>query len=188
MGETAKKMANVFSKVYTIEKSEVIFQKASKILSNFPNVNLICGDSREVLKEILEKEDDILFWLDAHCSGGETYGKNDECPLIDELNIIFQKNKNYCLLIDDARLFLCPPPVPHDYKKWPTIKEILNVIPDDKQVIIFEDVIFIYPEEIDEIFRKSIQKKTTKEWQQSNITFLKAMKIAIKALFKGKLI
>ncbi|MGC9123827.1 MAG: hypothetical protein ACP5IB_07170 [Thermoplasmata archaeon] len=93
MGETAKKMANVFSKVYTIEKSEVFFQKASKNLSNFPNVNLICGDSREVLKEIFEKEDDILFWLDAHWSGGETYGENDECPLIDELNIIFQKKQ-----------------------------------------------------------------------------------------------
>ena len=35
-------------------------------------------------------------------------------PLLSELNIIFEKSKsNHAILIDDARLFMAPPPKPY---------------------------------------------------------------------------
>jgi hypothetical protein len=78
---------------------------------------LIYGDSREELGPIIEREDNILFWLDAHWSGGETYGESDQCPLIKELEVIFRysKEKNFAILIDDVRLFLAPPPSTYDF-------------------------------------------------------------------------
>jgi len=78
-----------------------------------------------------------LFWLDAHWSGGDTYGENDECPLMDELKIIFQYRKNYVILIDDARLFMAPPPKPHKIENWPSIKEIVNILPYEWDLIIY---------------------------------------------------
>ncbi|GLI54160.1 hypothetical protein [Thermodesulfovibrio yellowstonii] len=94
-GETAKRMSKFFKKVYTIEKSDVMYDIAKENLKGILNVTMLKGDSREHLAEILNNNDNILFWLDAHWSGGETYGEEDECPLIEELNIIFRYPKNY---------------------------------------------------------------------------------------------
>lgn len=110
MGYTAKRMSRIFKKVITIEMSDKMYNVACNNLKDVENVELIKGDSREILNTLLDKLDNVLFWLDAHYSGGETYGKNDECPLVKELEIIFSKKlKNFVILIDDARLFLAPP-------------------------------------------------------------------------------
>ena len=48
----------------------------------------------------------ILFWLDGHFSGVGTGGGDDICPIINELRLIAQSNRNdHCILIDDARCF-----------------------------------------------------------------------------------
>lgn len=136
-------MSHKFKKVYTIEKSDIMYQKAQENINNITNVILLKGDSREHLPNILDKNENILFWLDAHWSGGDTHGKDDECPLMEELKIIFSYSKNYVIFIDDARLFLAPPPYPHNFRNWPSIKEIVNLIPYGKEITIFEDVIYI---------------------------------------------
>jgi len=105
-GLTALKMSKDFKMVYTIEKSEMLFNLCQNKLKGIQNVSVIFGDSRRHLDLILEKENNILFWLDAHYSGGETYGENDECPLLDELKVIFKYKKNYVILIDDASVLL----------------------------------------------------------------------------------
>lgn len=128
-GRTAKKMSALFSKVYTIEKSEAMLAHARETLEGLSNVTLLQGDTREHLAAILEQNDDILFWLDAHWCGGESYGADDECPLIEELGIIFQHNKNAVILIDDARLFVAPPPLPHKIEHWPTLRDIFEATP-----------------------------------------------------------
>ena len=154
-GGTAKRMSEKFIRVYTIEKSDVMFNEA-----------------KQNLKDILENNDNILFWLDAHWSGGDTYGEEDECPLIEELEIIFAYPKNYVILIDDARLFLAPPPYPHNFKNWPAMKDIFNVIPQNWGFIAYEDVIYLYPLQVEEKLKDFIQKDVTEKMKyKNNISF-----------------
>lgn len=190
-GDTAKSMSNYFEKVYTIEKSEYMYNIAKEVLKGYKNVELLKGDSRDILPKILYScANNILFWLDAHWSGGKTWGEGDECPLLKELQVIFAKckRKNYAILIDDARLFLAPPPLPHDWKSWPTIADIIKIIPKGFDLVIFNDVIYIYPNKISSDFRNFIQELTTKAWKEheQSLSFMYGIRIAIKSLLKGK--
>lgn len=162
IGSTAMALSKIFSKVYTIENSDQMFIQASRNIFGIENIKLLKGDTRTHLPKILELEDEILFWLDAHWSGGQTYGEKDECPLIDELKIIFKSNKICAILIDDARLFMAPPPIPHDEKFWPSIADISCVIPRNWDLIIFNDVIYITPKSV--AFRQYIQNFTSTSW------------------------
>ncbi|WP_052813147.1 hypothetical protein [Desulfonatronum thioautotrophicum] len=188
-GGTANKMSNIFKKVYTIEKSNVMFDISTQNLSSKDNVILLKGDTRYHLKQILNDNDNILFWLDAHWSGGDTYGQEDECPLLEELDLIFKcTEKNYVVLIDDARLFLAPPPLPHDFSKWPTIQDIIHVIPSNFKVTILDDVMYVYPNKINHDFKHLAQQKATEAWKEygknNEDRFFKGCKIAVKGILK----
>jgi len=189
LGNTAKAMSYIFRKVFTIEKSEIMFKRAEENLKNFDNVELLMGDTREYFGKILQSNDNILFWLDSHWSGGDTYGENDECPLMDELKIIFKYRKNYVILIDDARLFMAPPPKPHKIENWPSIKDIVNILPHDWDLIVYNDVIYLFPNNFDRKFKDFIQEKVTLEWIKlgRKESFMKGIKIAVKSLLKCKI-
>ena len=144
-GGTAKSMGEKFKKIFTIEKSNIMFEIAKENLKDTNNITLLKGDTREHLDSIIRNNENILFWLDAHWSGGDTYGEEDECPLIEELNIIFKYNKNYVILIDDARLFLAPPPYPHNFNNWQSLTDIMKAIPESWELIEFKDVIYLFP-------------------------------------------
>lgn len=175
-GDSAKNMSNKFSKVYTIEKSNKMITQAKQNLKGISNIILLEGDTREHLTDILSTNNDIFFWLDAHWSGGDTYGEDDECPILDELNLIFRhSNKNQIILIDDARLFLSPPPQPHNFKNWPSIKEILNVLPMGWEIIIHEDVIYIYPVKIEEKFKEFMQINISNEISYKSLTLQRVL-------------
>ena len=169
-GQTAKKMSEKFKKVYTIEKSDVMFDIAKENLKDVSNVIMLKGDTREHLSEILKNNDNLLFWLDAHWSGGETYGEEDECPLIAELEIIFEYNKNYVILIDDARLFLAPPPSPHKFENWQTLTDIMKVIPGNWELIVLEDVIYVFPKTINKEFKSFLQNIITTSLKKNKQT------------------
>ena len=156
-GLTALAMSNIFKDVITIEKSERMFSLSSRKLDGISNIRLIKGDTRKWLPEITSQNKNILFWLDAHWSGGETYGHEDECPLLEELKTIFESQINCAILIDDARLFLAPPPLPHSLEQWPTFSEILKTLPPGWDLMAFEDVIYVLPSEVMNKFRAMIQ-------------------------------
>ncbi len=109
-GNTAKWAAKQHFEVYTIEKSKKMYEKA---LAKYKDskINFIFGDSRIILKDLLSTlGGSTIFWLDAHWSGGDTFGYGDECPLIDEIKIINNYHEDdFFLLIDDARLFCLLP-------------------------------------------------------------------------------
>lgn len=173
VGDTALKMSKIFDRVYNIEKSDAMFNIAMEKLKNISNVFMLKGDTRDHLRDIISNNDNILYWLDAHWSGGLTYGENDECPLLDELEIIFSYDRNQVILIDDARLFLAPPPKPHNFVNWPTIMDIVEKVQKNFKITIYEDVIFLYKSEVDPMFRKFLQDEITKEWQNQNkFTFI----------------
>ena len=163
LGGTALSLSKEFQTVYTIEKSDVMFEKARNNIGEKTNITLLRGDTRDHLQLLVSDIDNVLFWLDAHWSGGETYGEQDECPLLKELDIIFNSPmKNFAILIDDARLFLAPPPLPHLVENWPSIKQIAGIVPTSFDMLVHEDVIYIVPAEIDT--PKYLQGKTTSNW------------------------
>lgn len=163
-GDTAKTCSSIFERVITIEKSGTMFSIAKGNLKNFANVNILFGDTREFLSEILRENDNIMFWLDAHWSGGDTYGDFDQCPLIEELKIIFNSSKKSVILIDDARLFLSPPASPLIKEQWPSIREICDIVPEENSVYVFDDVIYIIPQNDKYSFGNFLQKSATEKW------------------------
>jgi hypothetical protein len=147
-GQTASWAAGLFSEVYTIENSEELFGLLEKTLNNYKNIHKIFGNSASELEEIdAEIKNPAIFWLDAHWCGGNTYGAIDPCPLLKEIMIIQQSELNHIILIDDARLFLKPPPEPQDPDYWPGIKEITILLNkrDNYYTFVCEDVIVSMP-------------------------------------------
>jgi hypothetical protein len=161
-GATSRSMSNVYESVYTIEKSEIMYEIAKECLKGLDNVQLLKGDTRDHLDSILSVNDNILFWLDAHWSGDQTYGEKDECPLIEELQTIFSHDKDYVILVDDARLFLKPPPKPHNMHAWPSIVDIARATPDNFDILAHEDVLYFFPSTISDDFKGYIQEIETR--------------------------
>jgi hypothetical protein len=147
-GETSIWASNIFKNVFTIENSVELHKQTANKYREIDNIEFLLGDSRMRLKETLEKlEEPTLVWLDAHWSGDSTYGKMDQCPLLEEIGIINSLQPNLYLFIDDARLFLSPPHPPHDVNQWPNIVEVVNSLQSnpDRYVVIIEDCIIAAP-------------------------------------------
>jgi len=165
-GGTSVWASQYFKQVDTIEFSEAIYQETSQKFKHLANINFINQDSRIALAEIIRAATEpILFWLDAHwCSMG-SYGENDQCPLIRELNIISSSPVSHFILIDDARLFMAPPPLPNLIKYYPNINQIAETS-NKYTLTIYEDVIFMLPVNAQEAFSIFLQKKVTQVWQE----------------------
>jgi hypothetical protein len=73
---------------------------------------------------------------------------------------------NCVILIDDARLFLAPPPSPHNYKNWPSLSEIATVIPNDWDMIEFEDVLYLFNKCISDDFKPFLQNLITNKYNK----------------------
>jgi len=174
--------SQVFKNVHTIENSKAIFDDNIELIKKYPQINFHYGHSKVILTQILENlKSEAIIWLDAHWSGMDTYGENDECPLIDEINTIITSNPNHIILIDDARLFLMPPPLPHLAKQWPSIKEIVLTFNQSEQyIVVFEDVIIAVPPSAKEMMCEYFQDISTLNWNQKSGAQIKEGLIQIK--------
>jgi hypothetical protein len=119
-GRGALLLSEVFASVTTIERSEDLARETAAALLREP-IRVVQGDSRKVLRPSREP---TFYFLDGHWSGGRTAGEGDECPVLDELDAIAGGSPDDCIVIDDARLFVQPPPPPHDPGQWPSIAEV----------------------------------------------------------------
>jgi len=83
-----------------------------------------------VLPEILEKiNKPAIFWLDGHYSEGISVKGDKKCPIIEELDAIFNNKKlNHIILIDDARCII----VKGDY---PTIEKLTEYIKSKNELL-----------------------------------------------------
>ncbi|TRX55612.1 hypothetical protein FNH22_18475 [Fulvivirga sp. M361] len=169
-GETTLWAANNFDKVLTIEFSSEIFETTSKKLSTQENIDALYGDSRVLLRKIIDEQTEpYLFWLDAHWSDGITYGEEDQCPLMEELGIIRSSKFTNFLFIDDARLFLSPPPLPNVIHYYPTISEIIGELDnydEDMYTVVYEDAIISIPGTAKSEFSKFLQNSNTEKWNR----------------------
>jgi hypothetical protein len=67
---------------------------------------------------------------------------------LDELAAIEAVGDHSVVLIDDARLYLCPAPAPHDTRQWPSLTQVLTALGrlnDRHDVMIVNDVIVLFP-------------------------------------------
>ena len=168
--ETAIWASKYFRKVFTIEYSRDLYEKAINKFNRIDNVEFNWGDSRGELRNIVEKlNGSSVFWLDAHWSGGLTYGKNDQCPLIEEINILnCSKSENF-IFIDDARLFTSPPQHPLRLDQWPNIVKVIDVLcsnNSERYIVIIEDVIISVPEFAKNIVAEYCQDINAKAWEE----------------------
>src|SRR5262249_13398615 len=127
-GSTTELVAPLFDRVRTIELSETLHARAATRLANLRNVECLQGDAPRVLREVVPavSQSSVLYWLDAHWCGTETAGQSNECPLLSELEAIGSLNDQSVVLVDDARLFLAPPPAPHNPSHWPTLDVVVE--------------------------------------------------------------
>lgn len=202
LGGTTAWASEIFQTVLTIEFSGELFQEAKEKFSKSHNVECFLGDSREQLQKIIvQLEGPSIFWLDAHWSGGITYGDKDQCPLIEELEILNESQHNHFIFIDDARLFLSPPQPPHQVKYWPNFCEIIDALRkkySDKYIVIIEDVIIAVPSEAREIVIQYCQKTNARLWYEYGeselikgirlikIWGIQKVKSVLRKLFKSK--
>lgn len=161
-----------FDNVFTIELNKELYEETSSRKDAPKNITFLQGNSKDVLPELVNTLDgQSIFWLDGHwCMGAG--GKEDECPLMNELMAI-SKTKDSIILIDDARCFLGPLPPPHNANDWPRIDEIFSLIrnyfPDYTSTIV-EDVIVAVPASV---------KQNLDDYWQNNYNRIYSLKNAI---------
>lgn len=151
-GDSAVWAAGLFANVYTVEQSEVFYQEACTKYRDAP-ITFLLDDSRTALRKLVDVlRGPSLFWLDAHWSGvAGSAGGSDQCPLLEELNILGGLKDECVILVDDARYFLCPPPPPHRVDDWPGLIDILRVVTEhftDRYVVVVDDVMVIAPKNV----------------------------------------
>jgi hypothetical protein len=143
LGEMVEAVRNSFDKIFSVELSYELFEKAKKKFVPFKHIFIINGDSSKIMRRILsEINGPAIFWLDGHYSGGITARGEKETPIQEELSVILNYDKRkHVIIIDDARLF----GVDKDYPPLSQILDFVNSNRDDLDVMVKDDMIRITP-------------------------------------------
>jgi glycosyltransferase involved in cell wall biosynthesis len=153
-GDTIEYVKSEFGEIHSVELSEAYYNKVSDRFKSYSTVKLYLDSSEIFLKKIRSvlKDRSVLYWLDAHwCVADKTAGEKSQCPLLEELKSIEKLNSKSIVIIDDARLFIAPPPYPHEITQWPdynSIMEQFGKLSDSHETIILNDTIIYYPHAI----------------------------------------
>jgi hypothetical protein len=114
LGDMVEAMKHVFQKIYSIELSQELYEKAQQRFAGQGSIHLIQGDSGVELGKLMDQIDQpTLFWLDGHYSAGITAKGEKDTPIYEELSHVFGlPQKGHVILIDDARCFGKDPAYP----------------------------------------------------------------------------
>lgn len=123
LGDMVSAVRDDFYKIYSVELSSELYERANKKFSKYKHISIFNGDSSEVLPKILNHiEESCLFWLDGHYSAGVTAKGKKETPILGELkHILTHSTENHVILIDDARCFT-------GQNDYPTLAELRKLI------------------------------------------------------------
>jgi hypothetical protein len=143
LGDMVWAQKDFFRKIYSIELSSDLYERAKLRFRGAHNVELLHGDSSQKLAEVIRKlEAPALFWLDGHYSGGITAKGDKECPIFEELTHIFASGMAHVILIDDARTFIGA----NDYPTIPELSEFIHA-QSNYTIRIQNDIIALLPNE-----------------------------------------
>jgi len=143
LGDMVEAMKADFDRIYSIELSKDLYEKAAKRFSDVKNVELIHGDSGTELGNVIEQiNQPALFWLDGHYSAGVTAKGKKNTPIYEELvHILGAQDRNHVIIIDDARLFGTDP-------AYPSLEELSDFIKakrNNVDILVQDDSIRITP-------------------------------------------
>ena len=186
-GETIEYVKDLFSEIHSVELAEEYYSRVKNRFQSNSDIHLYLDSSEKFLKKIhpVLKEKSVLYWLDAHwCVADKTAGEKSQCPLLDELVSIKSLNKKSIIIIDDARLFIAPPPSPHEITQWPDFNSIITLfrkLSTVHETVILNDTIIFYPKSIREIikdyaYENSINWLTVLDKSRDYDTLLKQQK------------
>lgn len=104
-----------FQKVYSCDINQELLEYSRARFVGDGRVQIMDMDSCDFLDALIGdvvypggyfQNDRVTFWLDAHRSGPLPGGKNGDCPLVPELNIIGKsQRKDHTIFIDNKALF-----------------------------------------------------------------------------------
>ena len=144
LGDTTAFLTKISKKVYSIEPSAELFEKAQRRLKN-TNAEIINDISENVFPLLLPKIQfkQVNFWLDGHYSAGATFQGPKNCPVVEELASI-QENLNsfdeLVILIDDVRCF---DEKNFDYPDYPSLDYLVDFCRKNNFYWMIEQDIFI---------------------------------------------
>ena len=142
-GDMVEAMKRRFSRIYSIELSRELAERAAKRFRSDRHVRIIHGDSgTELGKLVREIDQPALFYLDGHYSAGITARGTKDTPIYEELAHIFDtQNKKHVIVIDDARCFGKDP----GYPSIQELREFIRSKRPDVEIEIEDDSIRITP-------------------------------------------
>lgn len=141
-GEMARKASPHFRRIVTIELDAGLARAATLKLARLGHVEVIAGDSAQVLPEVLASlREPALFWLDGHFSGAGTARGASDTPLLAELEAITRHPvPGHVVLIDDARLLGAG-----DYPTLDDLRRIAGAWRADGGVEVGDDIVRLTP-------------------------------------------
>jgi hypothetical protein len=150
-GQSTLLLHRLAGKVYTVESDPGLFRRASKKLEQYPDIQVLHGESAAVLPGILaDLSHGALFWLDAHWFPPVPDLNNSQCPILQELAILadWPWVHESCVLVDDAHMFAEPLETGYRESDWPSIDQVISAcsFSASRVVRIIDDVIVSGPD------------------------------------------
>lgn len=117
LGQTTEFLFRNGFEVWTIELSKELANQAAFRFSEFAEIKVICGDSGDVLSQVLEasmknhqRNKHVNIFLDGHFSEGITARGSTDTPIIAELECLAKftacnPELSFTVFIDDCRCF-----------------------------------------------------------------------------------
>lgn len=153
LGKTTAWAAEHFNRVHTIEIAEVLQQRAQEKYAHLKNITFHLGDSKTVMGQIVKSLDGpAFFWLDGHWCGRETGGKNNECPVMQEIHDATTIDGSI-LFVDDLRCFVGPQPFDSG-ECYPNVTELIDLIRSRRPgyyITIHDDTLIAVPGNLREV-------------------------------------
>jgi hypothetical protein len=154
LGDSIDVARQFFPDCRSVEMSPKLYERTRARFAGINNVKLEQGDSGAFFQRHREEfaAAAALFWLDAHwCEADSTSGKESQSPLLAELAALGTLHADSVVMVDDARLYLAPPPHPHRSKDWPDFSAVLQALSSlssSHRLMVLNDVLLFYPSRI----------------------------------------
>jgi hypothetical protein len=127
-GDTVAILLEEFDNIVTIEIDPELTEFARERFADHPKVNCVNADSGEFIADMVPYlTEPVIYWLDGHFCGGSVRPEIDT-PIREELTAALHSPAGSVILIDDARLFGGMDGHTEEYKDYPAIDWIADLV------------------------------------------------------------